>query len=151
MFSANFSCCLYFCSLLNGSKLFLSYILFHYFSLAVHDDLQAKLHFLQENIEPWPTVVQYWTDTSKHRVTELHIKSRNANQNNTSRKRKVIGKGKFKSNDISETTRARQDKKELENVSTYMNKFPALREHLGYTLVSILNIIYYSGFYQMIN
>ncbi|KYN30158.1 hypothetical protein ALC57_00384, partial [Trachymyrmex cornetzi] len=64
----------------------------------LNENLQAKLKFLEENIEPWPTVVEYWTDTSKHRITELHEKSRVVNRNKGSNKGKASVKGKFKSN-----------------------------------------------------
>lgn len=116
---------MYLCYLFSGSS----------YCLSANDDLQAKLTFLEENIEPWSLVVEYWTETSKHRVTELHVKSRIAKRNKGSAKGKANIKGKIKSSAISEL--ARQDNKWLENVSIYMNKYPALREKLGYTLVNI--------------
>lgn len=40
------------------------------------DGLQGKLNFLEENIEPWSAIVEYWKDTSKHRIAKLHVKSK---------------------------------------------------------------------------
>ncbi|XP_039312201.1 uncharacterized protein LOC113003418 isoform X2 [Solenopsis invicta] len=91
------------------------------------DDVQGKLNFLEENIEPWSTVVQYWMDTSKQRIAKLHAQSRVTNRNKDKDNNKRNVKSKQKSTAIPETTQ----------ISTYTNKFPALKENLGYTLFEI--------------
>lgn len=103
-----------------------------FYFISVDDGLQGKLNFLEENIEPWATVVEYWTNTSKQRIAKLHAQSRITNINRGKKNANV--KSKFKSQTISETTEIGEKKE----VSTYMNKYPALKEKLGYTLVIII-------------
>ncbi|XP_077262855.1 uncharacterized protein LOC143897811 [Temnothorax americanus] len=93
------------------------------------DDVQGKLNFLEQNIEHWSTVVKYWTDTSKQRIAKLHAQSRvtNRNKGKDNDKRNANVKSKQKSRTISKTTQ----------ISTYTNKFPALKENFGYTLFEI--------------
>ncbi|XP_067212132.1 uncharacterized protein [Linepithema humile] len=101
--------------------------------LVADDDLQGKLAFLKENVEPWPTIIDYWTDTSKQRIAQLHAKSRLTNKENDKRN---INKSKT-NRVILQTTTLIQEKKELENISTYLKKYPVLQEKLGYTLFEI--------------
>lgn len=100
------------------------------------DDLQGKLTFLKENVEPWPTIIDYWTDTSKQRIAQLHVKSRFTNKEND--KRKI---NKSKSNKVIPQIGLIQEKKELKNISSYLKKYPALKEKLGYTLVNVILIL----------
>jgi hypothetical protein len=66
-------------------------------------------------------------DTSKQRIAKLHAQSRVTNRNKGKDNNKRNVKSKQKSTTIPETTQ----------ISTYTNKFPALKENLGYTLVNI--------------
>lgn len=46
-------------------------------------------------------------------------------------------KNKFKDKITLKTTQVGEEKEEVANISTYTNKYPALKEKLGYTLVNI--------------
>lgn len=109
-----------------------------FYFISVDDGLQGKLNFLEENKEPWSTIVEYWTDTSKQRIAKLHVKSRITNRNKSKEngKRNANVKSKFKNRTIPQTTQVGQEK-EVKNISTYINQYPALKEKLGYTLVNI--------------
>lgn len=101
------------------------------------DGLQGKLNFLEENIEPWSAIVEYWKDTSKHRIAKLHVKSKCRVPNRNKGKGNVNIKNKFKDKITPKTTQVGEEKEEVANISTYTNKYPALKEKLGYTLVNI--------------
>lgn len=101
--------------------------------------LEGKLNFLEQNIEPWSTIVQYWTDTSKQRIAKILIKSTITKRNTGKRidQRNANSQNKLKNKAISKTTQIEEEQKEMGNISTYLNKYPALKEILGYTLVNI--------------
>lgn len=85
-----------------------------FYFISVNDGLQGKLNFLEKNIEPWATEVEYWTDISKQRIAKLHAQSRITNINRDKKNANV--KSKLKSQIISEIG----EKKE---VSTYKSTF----------------------------
>lgn len=91
-------------------------------------------------VEPWSTIVQYWRDTSKQRILHvaiLHVESKCRVTNRNKNKANVNVKNKFKNKAILKTAQVQKESKEVQNISSYINKYPALKENLGYTLVNI--------------